>query len=52
MEGRWSHIRSRFSARLRIWATQVLREFLVKGLVLDDEPLKQGRRTLRCHKWA
>lgn len=26
----------------RIWATQVLREFLVKGFVMDDERLKRG----------
>ncbi|MFA4965971.1 MAG: virulence RhuM family protein [Thermoleophilia bacterium] len=28
----------------RIWATQTLKEFVVKGFVLDDERLKQGAR--------
>lgn len=27
----------------RKWATKILREFLVKGFVLDDERLKQGK---------
>ena len=26
----------------RIWATQVLREYLVKGFAMDDERLKRG----------
>lgn len=29
--------------QFRIWATQRLREFMVKGFVLDDERLKQGK---------
>jgi hypothetical protein len=29
--------------QFRIWATQRLREFIVKGFTLDDERLKQGR---------
>lgn len=32
------------ATRFRIWATQTLREFIIKGFVLDDERLKQGRR--------
>jgi hypothetical protein len=32
------------ATQFRIWATQVLREYLVKGFVLDDERLKQGKR--------
>lgn len=32
------------ATQFRIWATQTLREFIVKGFVLDDERLKQGRR--------
>ncbi len=31
------------ATQFRIWATGVLKEFLVKGFVLDDERLKQGR---------
>ncbi len=30
--------------QFRIWATKTLREFIVKGFVLDDERLKQGNR--------
>ena len=37
-------VNSRQATQFRIWATQVLREFLVKGFVLDDERLKQGKR--------
>ncbi|NTU43359.1 MAG: virulence RhuM family protein [Nitrospirales bacterium] len=32
------------ATRFRIWATTTLREFIIKGFVLDDERLKQGRR--------
>jgi len=32
------------ATRFRIWATQTLKEFVVKGFVLDDERLKQGAR--------
>ena len=31
------------ATRFRIWATQTLREFIVKGFVMDDERLKQGK---------
>jgi hypothetical protein len=37
-------VNSREATQFRIWATQVLREYLVKGFVLDDERLKQGKR--------
>jgi hypothetical protein len=37
-------VNSRQATQFRIWATRVLREFLVKGFVLDDERLKQGKR--------
>jgi len=33
-------IKSAVATRFRIWATQKLREFIVKGFVLDDERLK------------
>jgi hypothetical protein len=36
-------VRSHRGTQFRIWATQRLREYLVKGFVLDDERLKQGR---------
>lgn len=32
------------ATRFRVWATQTLREFVVKGFVLDDERLKLNRR--------
>lgn len=32
------------ATRFRIWATSTLREFIIKGFVLDDERLKQGKR--------
>jgi hypothetical protein len=32
------------ATQFRIWATQTLREFIMKGFVLDDERLKQGKR--------
>ncbi len=31
------------ATRFRIWATTTLREFIIKGFVLDDERLKQGK---------
>lgn len=31
------------ATQFRIWATSVLKEFIVKGYVLDDERLKQGK---------
>lgn len=30
------------ATRFRVWATQTLKEFLIKGFVLDDERLKNG----------
>jgi hypothetical protein len=35
-------VKSLSGTRFRIWATQRLREFIVKGFTLDDERLKQG----------
>lgn len=32
------------ATQFRIWSTKVLREFIVKGFVLDDERLKKGAR--------
>ena len=37
-------VNSREATQFRIWATQVLREYLIKGFVMDDERLKQGKR--------
>ena len=35
---------SQQATQFRIWATQTLKEFILKGFVLDDERLKQGKR--------
>ena len=35
-------VNSRRATQFRIWATKVLREFIVKGFALDDNRLKQG----------
>ena len=35
-------VRSPRGTQFRIWATQRLREYLVKGFVMDDERLKEG----------
>ena len=32
------------ATQFRIWATNTLKEFIIKGFVLDDERLKQGKR--------
>ena len=32
------------ATQFRIWATKTLREFIIKGFVMDDERLKQGTR--------
>lgn len=32
------------ATQFRIWATKTLREFIIKGFVLDDERLKNGKR--------
>lgn len=37
-------VKSHVATRFRIWATQQLREFIVKGFVLDDERLKNPDR--------
>ena len=31
------------ATQFRIWATQTLKEYIIKGFVLDDERLKQGK---------
>lgn len=34
------------ATRFRQWATQILREYIIKGFVLDDERLKQAKTVL------
>ncbi len=36
-------VNSSKATKFRIWATKVLKEFITKGFVLDDERLKQGQ---------
>ena len=36
-------VNSNKATQFRIWATKVLREYIIKGFVLDDERLKNGR---------
>ncbi|MGN0919069.1 MAG: virulence RhuM family protein [Oxalobacter sp.] len=36
-------VNSRRATQFRIWATSVLKEYMIKGFVLDDERLKQGK---------
>lgn len=37
-------VNSKQATQFRIWATQTLKEFIIKGFILDDERLKQGKR--------
>src|ERR1035437_5723980 len=37
-------VNSKEATSFRIWATNTLREFIIKGFVLDDERLKQGTK--------
>lgn len=36
-------VNSRRATKFRIWATSILKEYMTKGFVLDDERLKQGK---------
>jgi len=36
-------VNSKRATQFRIWATKVLKEFIIKGFVIDDERLKQGK---------
>ena len=36
-------VNSRRATNFRIWATGVLKEYMIKGFVMDEERLKQGR---------
>ncbi len=37
-------VNSQRATQFRIWATQVLREYIIKGFVLNDDRLKQGEK--------
>ena len=36
-------VNSRRATNFRIWATSVLKEYMIKGFALDDDRLKQGK---------
>jgi len=36
-------VNSRQATQFRIWATKTLKEYIIKGFILDDERLKNGR---------
>lgn len=38
-------VKSQRGTQFRIWATQTLKEYIIKGFVLDDDRLKQGETT-------
>jgi hypothetical protein len=40
-------VKSQRGTQFRIWATQRLKEYIVKGFSLDDERLKQGGKNAR-----
>ena len=37
-------VNSQQATQFRIWATKTLKDFIIKGFVLDDDRLKQGRK--------
>ncbi len=37
-------VNSTKASQFRIWATQLIKEYIIKGFALDDERLKEGRR--------
>ncbi len=38
-------VNSKRATQFRIWATQILKEYIIKGFAMDDERLKQGEQT-------
>ena len=38
-------VNSRRATHFRIWATSILKEYMIKGFAMDDERLKQGKTT-------
>jgi hypothetical protein len=39
-------VNSKMATQFRIWATKVLKEYIIKGFVLDDKRLKQAKTVL------
>jgi len=42
-------IKSRIATKFRIWATERLKEYMIKGFTMDDERLKQYRWRIPYH---
>lgn len=38
-------VNSKQATQFRVWATKVLREYIIKGFAMDDDRLKQGEKT-------
>ena len=36
-------VNSKRATKFRIWATKILKEYMLKGFVMDDDRLKQGK---------
>lgn len=45
-------VNSAKATHFRIWATKILKEFIKKGFVLDDERLKQGKTVFTMPLWG
>lgn len=37
-------VNSRKATKFRVWATSILKEYMIKGFAMDDERLKQGKK--------
>ena len=45
------HVSSKKATKFRIWATQTVKEYILKGFVLNDDVLKNGRPFMHlCRK--
>ena len=44
-------VNSKQATKFRIWATKVLKEFIIKGFVLDDDRLKQAKSVFSKDKF-
>ena len=42
-------VNSMQATKFRIWATNILKEYIIKGFVLDDNRLKQGKSFGKDH---
>lgn len=47
------HVRSQRDVQFRIWATNILKEYMKKGFVMDDERLKEmGEAAISKNFWT